>query len=116
MLNEAAKKIITTLDKKKAENIVAIEISEISIIADTFIIANGTSHTHIKSLADEVEFELEKDGIKADSIEGRASGWILMNYGDVIVHIFTADQREYYGLERLWADGSKIDISALITE
>ena len=116
MLSENAKKIISVLDKKKAADIVAIEITEVSILADTFIIANGTSSTHVKSLADEVEYELEQVGVSPRSVEGRATGWILLDYEDVIVHIFTAEQREYYGLERLWADAAKLDISDLLTD
>lgn len=107
--------IAKTLDEKKAENIVAIRTEEVTIISDYFIIASGGSSVHVKSLAEDVEFEIKKRlDLTPDHIEGRATGWILIDYGTVVVHIFQKEDREYYNLERLWADASKIDLSGAL--
>ncbi|MBO5360635.1 MAG: ribosome silencing factor [Clostridia bacterium] len=113
---ELLEKIVSILDEKKAEDIVAIETAGVTIVADYFVIASATSNPHVKSLADDVEDELAKLGVFASHIEGRATGWILLDFNDVIVHIFLNESREYYNLERLWADAKQVDISALITE
>ena len=115
-MDEKVKKIVSILDKKKAMDIVAIQIKELTIIADCFIIATGTSGVHIRSLADEVEEEMEKTGVTPNAVEGKATGWVLMDYSDVVVHLFTPDAREYYNLERLWTDGEQLDLTSLITE
>lgn len=107
---ELTKEIVKVLDDKKAIDIKTIHITEYSIVADYFVIANGTSNTHVKSLAEEVEFKLGELGVKPSHIEGRATGWILLDYGSVIVHIFTPESREYYNLERLWSDANMIDL------
>ena len=81
--------IVKVLDKKKAMDIVAIETEEVTIVSDYFVIASGTSNTHAKSLADDVEYEIKENlGIEPEHIEGRATGWILLDYGTVLVHIF----------------------------
>lgn len=107
---------VKILDSKKAVDIKAIGIEEHSILADYFVVASGTSSTHVKSLADDVEFELSKLGVQVDHIEGRATGWILLDYGNVIIHVFSKESREFYNLERLWADASEVDISELTTD
>lgn len=111
-----AKEIVKILDKKKAIDIKVIEINELTIVADYFVICSGTSNTHTKALADDLEYELDKLGVKPDHIEGRASGWILLDYGPVLVHVFEGEQREYYNLERLWTDANVVDISDIVTE
>ena len=104
--------IIKALDSKKAEHIKAIQIGDLTIIADYFVIANGTSTTHTRGLADEVEFKLGEKGIKPDHIEGfDGASWIAMDYGDIIVHVFYKDTRKDYALEKLWGDGEAVDIS-----
>lgn len=113
---EKARSIVKILDRKKALDITLIETKELTIVSDYFVIASGTSGTHVKSLADEVEDEMSKLGVEPDHIEGRATGWILLDYGSVLVHIFQPDTREYYNLERLWSDADKVDISDIITE
>ena len=103
MNSELLEKIIKILDGKKALNIKPIDIKEKTTIADFFVIASGTSNTHVKSLADNIEEELKKEKIYPNKIEGYDSGvWILMDYGEVIVHIFTEKERENYSLEDLW--------------
>lgn len=105
MENNLLQKIIKVLDDKKAINIKHMEIKDITTIADYFVIASGTSNTHIKALADNVEYELKKDSIYPNKIEGYDSGtWILMDYGDVIIHIFTELERENYKIEELWEE------------
>ena len=113
---ELLEKIVSILDEKKAEDIVAIETAGITIVADYFVIASATSNPHVKALADDVEDELAKLGVFASHIEGRATGWILLDFNDVIVHVFLNESREYYNLEHLWADANRVDISHLITE
>lgn len=108
---ELTREIVKVLNKKKAIDINALRITELSIVADYFVIASGTSNTHVRSLADEVEFEMSQKGIEPTHIEGRATGWILLDYGSVIVHVFTGESREFYNLERLWSDAAKVDIS-----
>lgn len=110
---QLTKEIIKVLDEKKGEDIKVIKISELTVIADYFIIVNGTSNTHVRSLAEDVEEKISELGIKPRNIEGRSTGWILLDYSDVVVHIFTPQDREYYNLERLWSDASFIDISEI---
>ena len=114
MSMELVEKIVKALDDKRATDIEVIKTDELTIVADYFVIATANSSTHIRSLSDEVEYQLEQSGISPDNIEGRATGWIVMQYEGVIVHLFLKDAREYYNLERLWGDGAKIDISGFI--
>ena len=111
------KEIAKVLDEKKAMDIVAMKIEEVTVVSDYFVIASGTSNTHVKSLADDIEYEIKQRlGIDPEHIEGRATGWILLDYGTVIVHIFQHEDRNYYNLERLWADASVVDLSDVLTE
>ena len=114
--NMTVEKIVKVLDNKKAEEIKVIKISELTVMSDYFIIANGTSNTHVRALAEEVEAELSAAGVEPRNIEGRSTGWILLDYNDVVVHVFTPRDREYYNLERLWQDGEEMDLSTLISE
>lgn len=108
---ETAKMAVKALDSKKALDIKVIKIKDISAIADYFVIATGTSSTHVKALADEVEVQLDEAGISVSHVEGyRSNSWILLDYVDVVVHVFSDEAREYYDLERLWQDGEIIDI------
>lgn len=103
MENDLLQKIEKILESKKGIDIKHMEIKDVTTIADYFLIASGTSSTHIKSLADNVEYELKKDGIYPNKIEGYETGtWILMDYGDVVLHIFTEQERENYKIEELW--------------
>ncbi|MDD6489755.1 MAG: ribosome silencing factor [Clostridia bacterium] len=109
---ETAELAVKALDGKKGLDIKLIKIDDVSSIADYFVIATGASNTHVKALADEVEFKLDQNGISVSHIEGyRSDSWILLDYVDVIVHVFSEEAREYYDLERLWQDGKQIDIS-----
>ena len=111
---DLVKAAVRALDEKKAEDIEVIQITELSVVADYFVIANGTSNTHVRAIASEVEDALSKQGVEAGHIEGRATGWILLDYGSVVVHVFHKESRAYYNLERLWADGKKIEIDNMI--
>lgn len=108
---EVAKEAVKWLDSKKALDLKLIGIQDISVIADYFVLATGTSSTHVKALADEVEFQLKQEGINPNHIEGyRSNSWILLDYGNVIVHVFTAEARQFYDLDRLWQDGNLIPL------
>ncbi len=109
---ETARLAAKALCERKGFEIKLIKISDISSIADYFVIATGSSTTHVKSLADNVEYRLDNAGISVSHIEGyRSDSWILLDYVDVVVHVFSEDAREYYDLERLWEDGEVQDIS-----
>ena len=100
-------RIIEILEDKKARGITAIYVENVTILADYFIICNGTSNTHIRTLADDVEKSLRENfGQVCRHREGYNSAkWILLDYGDVIVHIFNEEERRFYDIERLWSDG-----------
>lgn len=105
---------VNALNEKKAKNINAIHVGELTVIAEYFIMATATSQHHIKALAEEVEEKLEEAGFKADHIEGKATGWLLLEYSGVVIHIFSAEAREYYNLDRMWADGDTIDLDDIL--
>ena len=113
--NEIIEKIVTALDKKKAEDIKAINIHDLTILADYFIIASGNSTTQTKALADEVEYQLSLVGIEPTRTEGHSgSTWTILDYSDILVHIFYKETREFYDLERLWQDGEEINIEEFL--
>ena len=112
--NEIAKLAITALEDKKAEDIKVIDISEVSVIADYFIIANGTNRSQIQTLSDHVEEILGKKGVPLRQVEGYDNAnWILLDFHDVIIHIFDKDNRLFYDLERIWRDGKSIGTDEL---
>ena len=114
---EKLKTIVKALDSKRAEDIQVIGIGDLTIVADYFVIANGTSNTQTKALAEEVEFKLGELGINPIRTEGyQGSTWIVLDYGDIVVHVFYKETRGYYNLERLWSDGKNIDISGYLTK
>ena len=100
---------------KKGLDIQVIEISDVSVLADYMVIATGNSSTHVKDLADEVEYQLDKAGISVSHIEGyRSNTWILLDYIDVIVNVFSDEAREFYDLDRLWQDGKAVDLTGIV--
>lgn len=112
---QQAKEIAKVLDSKKGLDIRVIKIGDISILADYMVIATGNSSTHVKSLADYVEYEMDQQGFSVSHIEGhRSDTWILLDYVDVVVHVFSDESRRYYDLDRLWEDGEIVDISDVI--
>ena len=105
------------LSDKKASNLSVIKISELSSLGDYMVLATGNNSTHVKALADELEFQLKGMGVPVHHIEGhRSDSWILLDYTDVLVHVFSDEAREYYGLDRLWQDGEAVDLSGYITD
>ena len=110
---EIALKAAKILDSKKAKNIKILYVNKQTIIADYFVIAAGTSRTQVNALADEVEYQLGLEGIDPSKIEGRGQGtWVLLDYDSVLVHVFNPQSREFYNLEKLWADGEEIEFQA----
>ena len=109
-----AKLAIEALEDKKAEDIKVIDISEVSVIADYFIIAGGSNRSQIQALCDNVEEKLGRAGYPAKQTEGYdTANWVLLDFGDIIVHIFDKENRLLYDLERIWRDGKQVDIESL---
>ena len=108
--------IAKILDKKKAHDVRVLKVESLTVLTDYFVIASGTSTTQVASLADEVEFELSQKGLEPYSTEGYDSkNWVLLDYSNVIVHVFVPNTRTYYDLEHLWADGEPVDISEYLS-
>ena len=110
-MEQTIKAVYNALDDKKGIDIKVLDISEISVMADYFIIASGSNKSQVQALADNVEEEMLKLNIHSRQVEGYPSGnWILMDYGDFIVHVFNQDDRLFYDLERIWKDGKLVEI------
>ncbi len=108
---------VKALDSKKANKITALKVEDLTILANYFVIASATSTTQVKALADEVEYQLGIKGVKPKSIEGyQSQTWIVLDYYDIIVHVFLEETRDFYQLERLWADGTPVDISTIVKD
>ena len=111
-----AKFCVQTLDQKNASDIRLFKVDEQTIIADYYVLCCGRSTTHVNALSDEVEFQTGEKGVPMLRVDGRGTGtWVLMDYGSVLVHIFTKDQREFYKLEKLYNEENEIDIKDLLT-
>ena len=112
---EIAYSVTKALDEKKGMDIKLLKIDHVSSLADYFLICTGTSNTHVRTLCDYAEFVLEELGEPMLGREGhRGNAWELLDYGTIVVHVFTEEAREFYNLERLWADAETIDISDII--
>lgn len=117
MLNakEIAELAVKALDSKKAKDIKLLRTADVTVLAEYFVICTGTSTTQIKALADETEHLLEENGEFKLHREGyRNGGWVLIDYGCVVIHIFNDESRQFYNLERLWADAEEMDISDIV--
>ena len=111
---EMTKLAYAALDEKKAADITIIDIQKVSVLADYFIIASGTNKNQVQALVDNVDEKLTKAGHPAKQVEGyQSANWILLDYGDVIVHVFDSENRLFYDLERIWRDGKTISIEEL---
>lgn len=100
-------------EDKKAQDITVLDISHISIICDYFLICSGRSSTQVQAVAENIEEKLKDAGIRPLRIEGfREGSWILIDYGDVVIHVFQEAERDFYNLERLWGDANIIEMSA----
>ena len=107
---EIVKTAVEALRDKKAEDVTVIDITGVSSIADYFIIANGTNESQVRALVDNVEEELAKAGYEVKQREGYGLGsWVLLDFGDIIVHVFDRENRVFYDLERIWRDGKQVD-------
>ncbi len=113
MLN-IVKNVVEALEDKKAEEITVIDIKGVSTIADYFIIANGTNSNQLLAMKDAVDEAMYKENIHVKQVEGNNnSTWILMDYQDIIIHLFSKEDRLFYDLERIWRDGKIIDLNSL---
>ena len=109
--NDMAKLAVAALEDHKAEDISVIDIREVSPIADYFIIASGNNQNQLQAMQDAADEALYKAGIKVQQVEGnQISTWILMDYNDIIIHIFSKEDRLFYDLERIWKDGKLIEL------
>ena len=114
---EVAYEVTKALDAKKGMDIKLLKINEISSLADYFLICTGTSNTHVKTLCDYAEYTLEQLGEPMLGREGhRGNTWELLDYGSLVVHVFTEEAREFYSLERLWADAEQVDLRDIVIE
>lgn len=112
-INEKVLLAAKALLDKKAEDVSAVEIDSLSVITDYMVFATANSSTHIRALGDAVEKAFSDMGIEPHHREGKSTGWVLIDYTDFIVHIFTKKEKEFYNLDRLWADGKPVDLSNL---
>lgn len=108
------KTAVAALDEKKAQELAVIQVEELTVLADYFVLATATSNTHVRALADIVEEKLKLAGANLHHIEGHATGWILLDYGSVVVHVMSAKNREFYNLEHIWSSGRQIDLQTLL--
>ena len=113
---EMAKIVVNALEEKKAKDLKLLDISDVSVLADYFVIASGSNHNQGQAMADEGEEMLGKAGFTPKQVEGyQTANWILMDYQDIIIHIFDEENRLFYDLERIWRDGNlveKVDLEA----
>ena len=111
-IKEAVLAAVDALEEKKAEDIKLIDISKVSVLADYFLIASGNNRNQVQAMADYVDEILEKAGFQKKQTEGYDNAnWILMDYKDIVVHIFDKENRSYYNLERIWRDGTQVSLN-----
>ena len=116
-VKEMARLAINAMEDKKAEDIRVIDISQVSVLADYFIIASGSNRSQIQTLSDAVEEKLGKAGYPVKQIEGyQNANWVLLDFGDIIVHIFSKEDRLFYNLEKIWTDGKRIETDELLKD
>lgn len=109
--------VIKAADERRANDIVVLNIEDLSVMGRYFVVMDASSERQVKAIANNIEDHLEEDNIKILHFEGKdKSNWILMDLGDVIVHVFKTETREFYNLEKLWADAKSVDVSEWITE
>ena len=114
---ELAIRLARALDAKKAFNIHILEVENLTTVTEYFVIATGNSTTHVGALVDEAEFQLGREGVQVLRTEGHdGKRWVLLDYGSVIVHVFTQEAHDYYDLEHLWADAKPVPASEWLPE
>ena len=112
---ELAQLACKAIDDKKGKDIKVIDIHEVSVIADYFVIASASNQNQVQAIVDNVEEQLGRAGFEAKQVEGtRNSSWVLMDYGDMIVHVFDEENRLFYELERIWRDGKVLDMDEFL--
>ena len=112
---QMAQLVCRALDEKKGRDIKVIDIHDVSVITDYFVIASGSNQNQVQAMVDNVEEQLGRAGFEPKQVEGvRNSSWILMDYGDVIVHVFDEENRLFYDLERIWRDGKTLDMEEFL--
>ena len=112
---EMAIQLAKALDSKKGQDIKVLKTEELTTLADYFVLCTATSNTQVKAMADACEEALEKLGEKVHHIEGHRDGtWLLLDFSDVVVHVFTDETRKFYDLERLWSDAQEMDLSQIL--
>lgn len=114
---EMAKKAFEALEDKKAKDIRILDISAVSVLADYFLIASGSNRNQVQAMVDNVEEKLHEAGFNPRQVEGyQTANWVLLDYGDIIIHVFDEENRLFYDLERIWRDGSLIQAEDLLAE
>ena len=112
---EVALTVTKALDEKKGMDIKLLKIDKVSSLADYFLICTGTSNTHVKTLCDNAEFAMDQLNEPMLGREGhRGNSWELLDYGSVVIHVFTDEARKFYDLERLWADAEQVDLQSIL--
>ena len=104
------------LNSKKARQLKALKIDDLTTLADYFLFVSATSSTHVRALADEVEEKLKEASVEPHHIEGKSTGWIVLDYSSVIVHVFTPAEREFYNLDSVWSDAEEISLDTILDE
>lgn len=109
---ELLETVVKAADSKRAEEIVALDVANVSLLADYFVIMQANSERQVKAIADEIEEKVAAAGIQVRDIEGKnAANWVLLDFGDVVVHVFRTETRQFYNLEKLWAEAPLVDVS-----
>lgn len=104
------------LNSKKARELNAVKVADLTVLAEYFLMCTATSSTHVRALADEVEEKLSEAGVQPHHIEGKTTGWIVLDYGSVIIHVFSRDQREFYALDKMWSDGEQVELDVILED
>ena len=109
---ELLETVVKAADSKRAEEIVALDLENVSLLADYFVIMQANSERQVKAIADEIEEKVAAAGVQVRDIEGKnAANWVLLDFGDVVVHVFRTETRQFYNLEKLWAEAPLVDVS-----
>ena len=109
---ELLETVVKAADSKRAEEIVALDVANVSLLADYFVIMQANSERQVNAIADEIEEKVAAAGVQVRDIEGKnAANWVLLDFGDVVVHVFRTETRQFYNLEKLWAEAPLVDVS-----
>ena len=109
---ELLETVVKAADSKRAEEIVALDVANVSLLADYFVIMQANSERQVKAIADEIEEKVAAASVQVRDIEGKnAANWVLLDFGDVVVHVFRTETRQFYNLEKLWAEAPLVDVS-----